>query len=226
MLFFTLDHVYAVDAPSIGDCCFTNQARGPWVIPRHFCRLEPFFAELLTTSLVQTERKTQMLGLELSGLIGEHVIHFHFESFLIVCLPKTARGECVWRGLMKACPQYWHVVVCDCECVSVRVWERERSRGSVWALARTLICTVCLYRCVNDCVCVWEAYCKHAALHSSVRVTIVCMSVCIQYVCVCACLCLSECVFQYMSISFLSQSCYSTFIPLVGLYPVLLCLWI
>lgn len=56
--------------------------------PDIFCRLEPFFAELLTTSLVQTERKTQMLGLELSGLIGEHVIHFHFESFLIVCLPK------------------------------------------------------------------------------------------------------------------------------------------
>lgn len=53
-----------------------------------FCRLEPFSLELLTTSLVQTERKTQMLGLELSGLIGEHVIHFHFESFLIVCLPK------------------------------------------------------------------------------------------------------------------------------------------
>lgn len=33
------------------------------------------------------EGKTQMLGLELSGLIGEHVIHFHFESFLIVRLP-------------------------------------------------------------------------------------------------------------------------------------------
>lgn len=61
---------------------------GPWVIPRHFRRLEPFFSELLTTSLVQTERKTQMLGLELSGLTGEHVVHFHFESFLIVCLPK------------------------------------------------------------------------------------------------------------------------------------------
>lgn len=61
---------------------------GPWVISRHFRRLEPFFSELLTTSLVQTERKTQMLGLELSGLTGEHVVHFHFESFLIVCLPK------------------------------------------------------------------------------------------------------------------------------------------
>lgn len=28
MLSFTVDHVYAVEAPAINDCCFTNQARG------------------------------------------------------------------------------------------------------------------------------------------------------------------------------------------------------
>lgn len=115
-----------------------------------------FFAELLTTSLVQTERKTQMLGLELSGLIGEHVIHFHFESFLIVCLPKTARGECVWRGLMKACPQYWHVVVCDCECVGVRVWERDQ--GGVCGRWRAHWFVQCV------CIDVWMIVCMGSIL--------------------------------------------------------------
>lgn len=67
----------------------------------------------------------------------------------------------------------------DCECVGVRVCVcvRESSRGSVWAFARTSICTVCLYRRVNDCVRVWEAYCKHAAPDSSVRAAVVCKSV-------------------------------------------------
>lgn len=92
---------------------------------------------------------------------------------------QMARGECVWRGSMKACPQYWHVVVYDFACVGVQVCvcERKRSRGSVWALAHTSICTVCLYRCV---------YGKHTVnTHLRVCATMACMSVCIQYVCVC-----------------------------------------
>lgn len=68
MLFLTLD-VDAVEAPSIGDLCFTNQAGGPFVV-----RLEPPpTSELLELRAWcrQRERKnTQMLGLELSGLIG------------------------------------------------------------------------------------------------------------------------------------------------------------
>lgn len=51
MLFLTLD-VDVVEAPSIGDRCFTNQARGPfssgWSPPPQGLRI---------TSLVQTERK-------------------------------------------------------------------------------------------------------------------------------------------------------------------------
>lgn len=65
---------------------------------------------------------------------------------------KTARGECVRRGFNEGlstiltCSSVWLWV-----CVGVRVWERDQG-GSVWALARTSICTVCLYRRVNDCV--------------------------------------------------------------------------
>lgn len=94
MLFFTLDHVYAVEAPSIGDCCFTNQEPFPDVFvgwSLFFLFLFFFFflgAPNYKPGADREKKKTQMLGLELSGLIGEHVVHFHFESFLIVCLPK------------------------------------------------------------------------------------------------------------------------------------------
>lgn len=88
MLFFTLDHVYAVEAPSIGDCCFTNRARGLESFPDIFVGWSLFLRAPNYKPGADRERKTQMLGLELSGLIGEHVIHFYFESFLIVCLPK------------------------------------------------------------------------------------------------------------------------------------------
>lgn len=67
MLFLTLD-VDAVEAPSIGDLCFTNQDGRPF-----FVRLEPPpISELLELRAWcrQRERKKQMLGLELSGLIG------------------------------------------------------------------------------------------------------------------------------------------------------------
>lgn len=68
MLFLTLD-VDAVEAPSIGDLCFTNQDGRPFF--RQAGASSHLWA-LRITSLVQTERerKTQMLGLELSGLIG------------------------------------------------------------------------------------------------------------------------------------------------------------
>lgn len=144
-------------------------------------------------------------------------------SSLSVC-QNGQRRMCMERfneGLFTilTCSSVWlSVWVCECE--------RERDQGGVCGRWRAHWFVQCVCIDVWMIVCVWEAYCKHAALLLSVRVTIVCMSVCIQYVCACACLCLSECVFQYMSISFLSQSCYSTFIPLVGLYPVLLCLWI
>lgn len=73
MLFLTLD-VDAVEAPSIGDCCFTNQARGGLLHQTGVFFSPPFWG-LRITSLVQTEterekKKKQMLGLELSGLIG------------------------------------------------------------------------------------------------------------------------------------------------------------
>jgi len=122
------------------------------------------------------------------------------------------------------CSSVW-LRVCGC----VSVWERERDQEGVcghWRTHRFVQC-VCIDVWMTECV--WDAYCKHTAPHSGVRTTIVCMSVCIQYACMNVCMSVSKCagwVFQYMSISFLSQSCYSTFIPLVGLYPVLLCLWI
>lgn len=150
-----------------------------------------------------------------------------FESFLIVRLPKMARGECVRRGLMKACPQYWHVVVYDCERVGVRVCvcerAREKDQGGVRGRrhAHRFVQRVCIDAWMTACV--REAYFKHAApqtecsRHYCMHLR-VCMSVS-KSVWVGVCL-------KYTSISFLSQSCYSTFIPLVGLYPVLLCLWI
>lgn len=68
MLFLTLD----VEAPSIGDHCFTQQARRPfssgWSL---------FFFSFLPSEVLEFQawcrrrgKKTQMLGLELSGLIG------------------------------------------------------------------------------------------------------------------------------------------------------------
>lgn len=80
----------------------------------------------------------------------------------------------------------------------------------------------------------WKPSVKRAVPDSSACTNILCMLL-FQVVeargegvgiCVCAHVCASMCerMLQYMSISFLSQSCYSTFIPLVGLYPVLLCL--
>lgn len=108
---------------------------------------------------------------------------------------KTARGECVCRGSMKACPQYWHVVVYDFECVCESVWETEFKRECVGVCAHIDLYSVCIDVWMTTCV--WEAYCKHAAPDSSVRATVVCMSVC-----VCACLCLSvrECVSVYIHI--------------------------
>lgn len=68
MLFLTLD-VDAVEAPSIGDRCFTNQARGPfssgWSL---FSSPPPEVLEL--QAWCRRREKKQMLGLELSGLIG------------------------------------------------------------------------------------------------------------------------------------------------------------
>lgn len=71
-----------------------NQARGFESFPDIFFLGRSLFfpfSALLNTSLVQTERKTQMLGFELSGLIGEHVVHFRFESFLIVLSAKNGQ---------------------------------------------------------------------------------------------------------------------------------------
>lgn len=82
---------------------------------------------------------------------------------------------------MKAHPPYRHILVY--ECVSVGV--RGRSRGSVWALARISICTACLYRCVNACVC------KH--IHAA-SVRDYCMHVCVHTVCVCVCVHVCMCL--------------------------------
>jgi len=76
----------------------------------------------------------------------------HTFPFWIIphCLSaKTAGGECVWRGLLKACSQYWHVVVYDWVCASVWAIEIEGECVGVGAS----ICTVCLYRSASDCVC-------------------------------------------------------------------------
>lgn len=84
------------------------------------------------------------------------------------------------------------------------VWERERERDQEgvcghWRAHRFVQC-VCIDVWMTARV--WEAYCKHAAPNSSACSAIVCISVCIQYVCVCACLCLSVrvCVSVYVHI--------------------------
>lgn len=99
------------------------------------------------------------------------------------------------------CSSVWLWV---CGCASAR--ERERVQEGVcgrWRAHRFVQC-VCIDVWMSACV--WEAYCKHTAPDSSVRTTIVRMSVCIQYACVracvCACLCLSVrvCVSVYVHI--------------------------
>lgn len=66
----------------------------------------------------------------------------------------------------------------------------------MWALARTSICTVCLFRRVNGTESV------NMQCSTCVCAAVVCMSVCIQYVCVCACvsMCVWVCVSVYVHI--------------------------
>lgn len=119
-----------------------------------------------------------------------------------------------------------------------RVWMRvwESSRGTAWVFARVDLYSVFVKFCE------WlRGYGKHTIKHavpdSDARAAIICIKTCVLSVCegvgryiqcdcvhVCASTC--ACVFPHLSITFLTQSSYSTFIPLVGLYPVLLCLWI
>lgn len=201
MLFFTFDHVYAVEAPSIGDCCFTNQARGLESFPDIFVGWSLFLWALNYKPGADREKNTDV------GFRTEWPYRGTCRTFPFWIIPhrlsaKTARGECAWRGLMKACPLYWHVVVYDCECV--RVCVRERVQEGVCRCLRAHQFVQCVCIDVWMTACVWEAYCKHAAPDSSVRATIVCMTVCV--LCararVYACLCLSVrvCVSVYVHI--------------------------
>ena len=208
MFFFTLDRVYAVEAPSIGKCRFTRQARGPWVIPRRFFvgwSLFSFPSELLTTSLVRPEEKNTDVGLRTEWPYRGTCHTFPF--WIIphcVSAKKTARGECVWRGSLKACPQYWHIVsgVWEWACVRVCVRDRERPRETkrdqegecVGVGAHTSICTVCLYRRVNDCVCVCGTDSVNMQCPTRVWARGCCMPVSVYTVCVCEHVCVQVCV--------------------------------
>lgn len=214
MLFFTLDHVYAVEAPSIGDCCFTNWASGALSHSQtFFVGWSLFFLWALNfTPGADAEKNTDV------GFRAEWPYRGTCRPFPFWIIPHRLSAK---NGQRRMCWERFNEgssTVLTCSRVwlwlrgraSVCVWERESPGGSAWAYARTSICTVCLYRRVN------ERGRSSVNTHSPV-------CVCVG---LCACLCQSVRAFQYMSISFLSQSCYSTFIPLVGLYPVLLCLWI
>lgn len=109
-------------------------------------------------------------------------------------------------------------------CVGVRVWERDQEGVCGHWHAHRFVQCVCIDVWMTARV--WEAYCKHAAPDSSVRAAIVCMPVCVHSMCVHVCVLSVRVCFSICPYHFLSQSCCSTFIPLVGLYPVLLCLWI
>ena len=152
MLFFTLDHVYAVEAPSIGDCCFTNQARGLESFPDISVGWSLFLWALNYTPGADREKNTDV------GFRTEWPYRGTCRTFPFWIIPHRLSAKNGQRRMCKerfeeglstilTCSSVW-LRVCGwvCECV------RESSRGSVWAFARTSICTVCLYRCVNDCV--------------------------------------------------------------------------
>lgn len=165
--------------------------------------------------------RTQMLGLEWPYRGTCHTFPFWIIPHHLSA-KNGQRRTCKERfneGLstILTCSSVW---LWACGCASACVRERERDQGGVRGRRRTHQFVQCVCIDVWMTACVWETYFKHAAPDWRACVTIVCM---------CVCMSVSKCVgvcLKYMSISFLSQSCYSTFIPLVGLYPVLLCLWI
>lgn len=188
MLFFTLDHVYAVEAPSIGDCCFTNRARGLESFPDIFVGWSLFLWARNYKPGADREKNTDV------GFRTEWPYRGTCHTFPFWIIPhrlsaKMARGECVWRGSMKACPQYWHVVVYEwesewvCECVSERDQEGVCGR---WRTHRFVQC-VCIDVWMTACV--WEAYCKHSAWFECAGDYG--MHVSVYTVCACVCVCMS-----------------------------------
>lgn len=196
MLFLTLD-VDAVEAPSIGDLCFTNQAGRPFF----FVRLEPpptsELLELRAWCRQREREKNTDVGFRTEWPYRVTCRTFPFWIIPHRLFAKTASGECARRVSRKACPRYWHLVAYGCECAGVRVWES--SRGTAWVFARVDLYSVFVKFCE------WRGYgkrtIKHAVPDSDARAAIICIKMCVLSVCeggrtvhtvrLCACLCLN-----------------------------------
>ena len=86
---------------------------------------------------------------------------------------------------------YWYMFITIMVCVCVCVCTHTRTHACMDVCVRACMCVVgaFVYVCLHACVCVVGAF-VYVCLHACV----VCMHVCVGYVCVCVCVCARACV--------------------------------